>query len=283
MAEIKSEVASEATVRTVKFRVRRYLPDKSPESRFDQYEIPVPRGMTVLDGLIWLKENKDPTLSFRYSCRMGICGSCGMFINGFPRLGCQTQILDLECDTITVEPLPNYPNIRDIVPDLDRLFEKHRALRPYIVREGVNEAVEPARELGQTPEELNRYFQFTYCIKCGLCYAACPTTSTDRNFYGPQALGQAFRYSADSRDEGFDERRRLFSSPHGGFRCHFAGACSEACPKGVDPAFAIQLMKREVVLRTFRLKRKPPPAKEMSPMEPKQHNYPKAPEPTIVK
>ncbi len=205
--------------------------------------------MTVLDGLWKVKELFAPTLAWRSSCRMGICGSCGMLINGRPRLACNTQISELQSDVVAVGPLPNFGIIKDLVPDLHLMFEAHRELMPYLIREDVKEQNDPTGEYWQTPHELERYLQFSYCIKCGCCMAACPTVATDPKYSGPMPLAQAHRYNSDTRDGGFARRRELLSVGSGPWRCHFAGECSQVCPKGVDPAKAIQLMKQDLVLR----------------------------------
>lgn len=242
------EIGMDKVIKNVTFRVFRYSGSgESPLYR--DYEIPVIRGMTVLEGLIYIKENLDATISMRYSCRMGVCGSCGMIINGKPALACQTQILDLDLDTIKLEPLPNYPVVKDLIPDLSSLFEKHRAVSPYILRDDQREMDHPTLEFYQSPEELEDYIQFSYCIKCGICLSVCPTVSTDPNFLGPQALAQAARFMIDTRDSGLDQRCDLVDSAHGVWRCHFAGACTEFCPKGVDPAMGAQIVKKTVILR----------------------------------
>lgn len=272
---------AEEAIKTVAFKVWRYDPDRDTKPSFKEYTVPVSKGMTVLEGLLHIKEELDSSLSWRASCRMGICGSCGMFINGLPRLACQTQILELNSKMITVKPLPNYPVIRDLVPDLKPMFEKHSASKPYILRG--DSAMELEGELLQYPYELEEFLQFAYCIKCGLCLAACPTVATDRDFLGPQALASAYRYLADSRDEGDLERISAIGGSNGPWRCHFAGACSQVCPKGVDPALAIQLLKREMISRALKLKKKKeaakvaPPQKEVTP----KPGIPKAPEPTV--
>jgi len=226
------------------FEVLRYTPGVDAKPRMQTYEVPAPKGLTVLDGLLWIKENLDPTLSWRSSCRMGVCGSCAMFINGLPRLACANQVAHLHSNKIVVKPLPNYGIIRDLVPDLEPFFAKHAAIKPFLIRKNVEELNNPTGEFFQSKEELVNYIQFAYCIKCGACLSACPTVATDDSYLGPQALAQAWRYISDSRDEGAAERETEIFSTHGAFRCHFAGACSEVCPKGVDPAFAIQLMKQ---------------------------------------
>lgn len=237
------------------FYIRRYTPDVDGKPYWQKFTVNVEPGMTVLDGLHQIKEKQDATLSCRYSCRMGVCGSCGMLLNGRPSLACNTQILDIAAKVLTVAPLPNFDIVKDLVPDLTPLFEKHTSIHPYIVRDDAEEMVNPMGEFYQHPDELIHYLQFTYCIKCGLCMAACPTLATDTEYLGPQSLAQSYRYSKDTRDDGFNLRKEIVGSAHGAFRCHYAGECSNVCPKGVDPARAIQLMKRELVLDYLKLKK----------------------------
>jgi succinate dehydrogenase / fumarate reductase iron-sulfur subunit len=251
---------SGAAVTTVIFRVQRYVPEDGAGSRVVEYRVPVAEGMTVLDGLIHVKERLDGSLSWRASCRMGICGSCGMWINGRPRLACQTQVAELGTGVVQVRPLPNFPVIRDLVPDLGSMIEKHRGIRPYLLRRDLDELERPTAEYVQTRADMERYVQFAYCIKCGCCMGACPTLATDVRYLGPQPLSQVHRYNADTRDDGFEERREVVSASAGVWRCHFAGECSEVCPKGVDPALAIQRVKRELVFHVLRLRRRPTPA-----------------------
>jgi succinate dehydrogenase / fumarate reductase iron-sulfur subunit len=213
-----------------------------------EYEVPVHHGMTVLDGLIHIKHHIDQSVSYRASCRMGVCGSCGMMINSKPLLACQQQILKLGTDAVELKPLPNYPVVKDLVPDLTRMIDTHQAIKPFVIRRE-QDPEEIEGEFHQSVEELVNYLQFSYCIKCGMCMSACPTVGSLKEFHGPQPMGQALRYINDTRDEGFAERMEEIDKPHGIFRCHFAGACSEACPKGIDPAFAIQLLKGEIVRR----------------------------------
>jgi succinate dehydrogenase / fumarate reductase iron-sulfur subunit len=211
------------------------------------FEIPFEPGMTVLSALLYAKERLDHSLAIRFSCRMASCGSCGMRINGLPKLACYTQIKELGNGPITVEPLTHYPLVRDLVTDLQEFFQKHRSVRSYLLRHDKAEQEAPTSEYAQSSQEVDDFLQFAYCIKCGLCNAACPTVASDASFIGPQALGQAYRYVADSRDEGARERIKVIDRAHGIWRCHFAGACSFVCPKGVDPALAIQRLRKAVV------------------------------------
>ncbi len=248
------------TKNEVVYRIRRFDPGKDAAPRWQEFRIAAPPGMTILDGLWHIKETADPSLAWRASCRMGICGSCAMLINGRPRLACNTQIAELETPIVAVAPLPNFDIIRDLVPDLAPMFDAHGAASPFIIRHDAGEMEKPTWEYRQTPEELERYLQFSYCIKCGCCMAACPTYATDPVYAGPQPLSQAHRYNNDSRDAGFSVRREFLGGERGPWRCHYAGECSRACPKGVDPARAIQIMKRQLVLDYLRLRRGHRPA-----------------------
>ena len=252
---------ADTTVPTeVVFRIRRFDPTTDAEPHWEDYRFPCPPGTTVLEGLKIIKEKLSPTLAWRSSCRMGVCGSCGMFINGSPRLACNTQVSELGGSLITVAPLPNFNMIRDLVPDLMPMIQAHIEAMPYLIREDTAEVAQPTGEYWQSPHQLEQYLEFSYCIKCGCCMAACPTYATDSDYAGPMPLAQAHRYNADSRDGGFDERKKLLSGGRGPWRCHFAGECSRVCPKGVDPARAIQLMKRQLVFEYLRLWKQPCPA-----------------------
>ncbi len=235
--------------------------------------------MTVLDGLIYIKENLDSTIAFRTSCRMAICGSCGMLINSYPHLACHSQIEEFHADRVTIKPLPNLPIIKDLVPDLTPMFNKHKSIKPYLIRHDTKETENLTAEFAQLPGELNTFLQFSYCLKCGICVAACPTSASDKLFLGPQALAQCYHYCADSRDEGEQERFPIASSEHGVWHCHFAGACSEACPKGLDPSLAIQLLKRRLTSQALGLRKK---QRSISVVPPPTETKPKIPFPEFT-
>jgi len=256
---------TEDSIKPITFKVQRYNPEKDDAPHLQEFAVPTSQGMTVLDGLIYIKENLDGSLAFRTSCRMGICGSCGMLINNYPHLACHTQIEEFNSDTLTVKSLPNLSIIKDLVPELNPLFENHKAVKPYILRHDTEEMENPTAEFAQTPKELESFLQFSYCIKCGICMSACPTSASDRVFLGPQALAQCYRYCADNRDDGERERFPSVNTDHGIWHCHLAGACSEACPKGLDPALGIQLLKRRMISQALGLGKKQQPAPVLSP------------------
>lgn len=232
----------------VKLRVQRFDPLTDEKPRFAEYAVPRREGMTVLDALLYARDYLDHSIALRFSCRQASCGSCGMKINGKPRLACYTQVDELGGDGVVAQPMDNFGIIKDLVTDLETFFEKHREIAPHIIRSDPRELDHPSAEFVMSPKELERVLQFTYCIKCGLCTSSCPTVGSDDLFPGPQALAQAYRYLSDERDEGGKRRLEVLDTTHGVWRCHFAGSCSSVCPKGVDPALGIQLLKRHVML-----------------------------------
>ena len=227
---------------TRRLRIRRSNPSAGEAKSYSEFDVEAEPWTTVLDVILEAKKKADHSIGVRYSCRQATCGSCGMMINGKPRLACFTKVNELDGDTITVEPMQNFPVVRDLVVGFDRLFRSHHKIKPYIISDEAD-ITEGVRETPQTPEELDRYIQFAGCIKCGLCNSACPTMATDSQFIGPQSLAQVYRYVADTRDHGKDERLKIIDDSHGIWRCHYAGSCSKVCPKGVDPAMGIQLLK----------------------------------------
>jgi len=228
--------------KSVTLRIARFNPEHDGERNFMEFNVPYQKWTTVLEAILEVKQHFDHSVAVRYSCRQATCGSCGMIINGKPRLACFTKISELDSNVVTVEPMNNFPIIRDLAVRFERLFDTHHKVKPYLIRDD-SEITSNEKEFLQTPEELEQYIQFSNCIKCGLCNSACPTMATDSSFVGPQALAQAYRYVADSRDKGKDSRLKIIDESHGIWRCHFAGSCSQVCPKGVDPAMGIQFLR----------------------------------------
>ena len=226
---------------TITLMVTRYRPEREEEPTAQAYEVPFNEDWVVLDALNYIKDQMDGTLSYRWSCRMGVCGSCGMMINGEPKLTCATFLRDYHPGEIRVEPLDNFPVVRDLVIDMSDFLEKFQAVKPWIVRQE-EKPVEEGEYL-QTPDQLSDFKQFSMCINCMLCYSACPVYGPESDFIGPAALALAHRYNMDSRDEGNEERQEVIASEEGIWNCTFVGECSEVCPKDVDPAAAIQRTK----------------------------------------
>jgi fumarate reductase iron-sulfur subunit len=234
---------------TVKLEVTRYRPEQEDEPSFATYEVPFRKDWVVLDALNYIKDRLDGTLSFRWSCRMGVCGSCGMRVDGEPKLTCATFLADYLPGPIRVEPLEHFPIVRDLVVDLSDFLRKLTKVRPWIVREH-EKPVEEGEYL-QTPEQLDAYKPLSMCINCMLCYSACPIYGLEQSFIGPAAIALAQRYSRDSRDQGAAERLKLLQQTDGIWQCTFVGECSAVCPKNVDPAGAIQQYKLEAATQWF--------------------------------
>ena len=234
----------------IKLQVARYRPEQESESVFEEYEVPCPSDWVVLDGLNYVKDQLDGTLSYRWSCRMGICGSCGMTVNGEPKLTCATFLDDYAPGPVRVEPLRNFPVIRDLVDDLGDFMQKLARVKPWIVR-SVEKPL-AAGEYLQTPEEMDEYKQFSMCINCMLCYAACPIYGLDPKFIGPAAIALAQRYNLDNRDQGAQDRMDVLSEHDGIWGCTFVGECTKVCPKHVDPAGAIQRYKLDAALASIK-------------------------------
>lgn len=221
-------------------RILRYNPETDSEPRFQSYEVPYRDDWVVLDALNHIKENLDPTLSYRWSCHMAVCGSCGMMINQEPKLACKAFLRDYH-GVIRVEPLRHFPIERDLVTVIDDFMAKLARVRPYLIPKEAK-ALE-AGEHRQTPAQLKRFKQYSMCINCMLCYAACPEYGLIPKYIGPAAIALAHRWNQDSRDAGREERQEALAATEGAWECSFVGACSEVCPEQVDPAAAIQQVK----------------------------------------
>ena len=234
----------------IELRVSRYRPDRAPTPYVESYEVPYDEDTVVLDALNAIKDETDGSLSFRWSCRMGVCGSCGMMVNGEPRLSCAAFLRDLAPGPVTVAPLRYFPVVRDLVVDMEDFLEKLREVRPWLIREDETRDEPGARR--QTPAQADAYRQFSMCINCMLCYSACPVYGQDSEFIGPAAIALAHRYDMDSRDQGRDERREVLGQDVGVWACTFVGECTEVCPKNVDPAAAIQRSKLDLAIRGWR-------------------------------
>ncbi len=226
---------------TIRLEVRRYRPEAAAEPTWESFEVPRRREWMVLDGLNYIKDELDGTLSYRWACRMGVCGSCGMMVDGEPTLTCAARLSELGAGPIKIEPLRGFPVLRDLVVDLKDFLAKLVGVKPWIVRREEKPLAEG--EVLQTPDELARYKPYSMCINCLLCYAACPIYALEPGFVGPAAIALAQRYNLDSRDEGAAERLELLSRHEGIWACTFVGECSDVCPKDVDPAGAIQRYK----------------------------------------
>jgi len=237
--------------RIVRLEITRFDPDVDEVPKTQEYEVPVQPDWKVLDAINYVKDHVDASVAHRWSCRMAVCGSCGMMVDGEPKLTCKTALSDYG-DAIKVEPLANFPIVRDLVVDMDGFMDKFRSVKPWIVRAKERaEDMEALNEKGtysQTPAQLEAFKQYSMCINCMLCYSACPVVANSPDFIGPAAAALGHRYNVDSRDEGSHERLKVFRGEGTVFECSFANECSEVCPKNVDPAAAINQAKLASVI-----------------------------------
>jgi succinate dehydrogenase / fumarate reductase, iron-sulfur subunit len=232
-------------VRTL--RIYRFNPDSGENPRLDSFELDTATcGPMVLDALIQLKAVADSTLTFRRSCREGICGSCAMNINGVNRLACTTHMHDLKGE-IRIYPLPHMPVVKDLVPDLTQFYAQYAAVKPWLQS---RTPPPPDRERLQSKEEQEKIDRPAACILCACCSTSCPSYwwNSDR-FLGPAALLAAYRWIIDSRDEARGERLDELEDPFRLYRCHTIMNCTEACPKDLNPARAIAEIKKMLVER----------------------------------
>jgi succinate dehydrogenase / fumarate reductase iron-sulfur subunit len=220
----------------MKFSIYRYNPETDKAPRMQDYELDIPAGsdMMLLDALIMLKE-QDNTLTFRRSCREGVCGSDGMNINGKNGLACITPISSLG-NKVVVRPLPGLPVIRDLVVDMAQFYKQYEKVKPYLQ----NRNEPPAKERLQSPEDREKLDGLYECILCACCSTSCPSFwwNPDK-FVGPAGLLQAYRFLADSRDTEKDERLAVLDDAYSVFRCRGIMNCVSVCPKGLNPTKAI--------------------------------------------
>lgn len=227
----------------MKFLVYRYNPDVDTAPRMQEYDVEVTRGMMLRDALMEIKR-QDESFAFRHSCGEGVCGSDAVNVNGGNLLGCTTPVSELK-EPVNVRPLPGRPVIRDLVVDMSQFYQQYRAVQPYLIHKDPL----PEKEILQSPEDRDKLDGLYECIMCGCCSTACPSFWWNpEKFYGPQALLQAWRFLADSRDQATEERLDGLEGPYKLFRCHSIMNCVEYCPKSLNPTKAIGKIK-ELMLK----------------------------------
>jgi succinate dehydrogenase / fumarate reductase iron-sulfur subunit len=229
------------------FRIYRWNPDEGQNPRLDSYTIDLAdTAPMILDALIKIKNEVDATLTFRRSCREGICGSCAMNIDGVNTLACTTHIDDIKAAEVRIYPLPHMPVVKDLVPDLGQAYAQLAAIEPWLK----TQSPPPARERRQSPQERARLDGLWECILCFCCTTSCPSYWWNGERYlGPAVLLQAYRWLADSRDECAGERLDSLEDPFRLYRCHTIMNCTRTCPKGLNPAKAIAEIKKMMVAR----------------------------------
>lgn len=229
------------------FKIYRWDPDTDENPRLDTYEIDLARcGPMVLDAIIHIKNDIDSTLTFRRSCREGICGSCAMNIDGTNTLACLKPIEEVQGD-VKIYPLPHMPVVKDLVPELTHIYAQYASIKPWLQAES---PPPPDRERRQSPEEREKLDGLYECILCFCCTTSCPSYWWNGDKYlGPAVLLQAYRWIADSRDEMTGERLDALEDPFRLYRCHTIMNCTKTCPKGLNPAKAIGEIKKLMLER----------------------------------
>ncbi|MFJ6568013.1 succinate dehydrogenase iron-sulfur subunit [Streptomyces sp. NPDC091292] len=245
--KVEAEAAASPYI-TVTFRVRRFNPEVSAESTWEDFQLEIDPKERVLDGLHKIKWELDGTLTFRRSCAHGICGSDAMRINGRNRLACKTLIKDINPEKpITVEPIKGLTVLKDLIVDMDPFFQAYRDVMPFLVTTGN----EPTRERLQSAADRERFDDTTKCILCAACTSSCPVFWNDGQYFGPAAIVNAHRFIFDSRDEAGEQRLEILNDKDGVWRCRTTFNCTDACPRGIEVTKAIQEVKRALITRRF--------------------------------
>eukprot|EP00036_Acanthoecidae_sp_10tr_P010506 CAMPEP_0182924772 /NCGR_PEP_ID=MMETSP0105_2-20130417/7326_1 /TAXON_ID=81532 ORGANISM="Acanthoeca-like sp., Strain 10tr" /NCGR_SAMPLE_ID=MMETSP0105_2 /ASSEMBLY_ACC=CAM_ASM_000205 /LENGTH=258 /DNA_ID=CAMNT_0025062577 /DNA_START=26 /DNA_END=802 /DNA_ORIENTATION=+ len=226
------------------FKIYRFDPEKDTASRYQTYEIDMNDcGPMTLDALIKIKNEQDPTLTFRRSCREGICGSCAMNVDGVNTLACLSKV-EKDGSTMTINPLPHMYVVKDLVPDMTNFYQQYKAIKPYLQ---TKESPADGKEHYQSPEDRDKLDGMYECILCACCSTSCPSYWWNSDKYlGPAALMQARRWMADSRDEMTEERKEQLRDPFSMYRCHTIMNCTKTCPKGLNPGKAIAEIKKDM-------------------------------------
>jgi succinate dehydrogenase / fumarate reductase iron-sulfur subunit len=243
----RAHAAPAGATRVRTFRIYRFDPSGTEKPRIDRYEVDLDHcGPMVLDALIKIKNEVDATLTFRRSCREGICGSCAMNIDGLNTLACTKAIDEVKGD-VKIFPLPHMPVVKDLVPDLTNFYAQYAAVKPWLQ---TRTPAPPDRERPQSKEDQEKVDRPSACILCACCSTSCPSYWwNSERFLGPAALLAAYRWIVDSRDEATGERLDALDDPFRLYRCHTIMNCTEACPKDLNPARAIAEIKKLLVER----------------------------------
>ena len=246
--ERRVEAELDDAEQTRHLKVFRYDPEVEgkQEPRFDNFAVPYHKGMTILDALIYARDKYDSSLTFRHSCRQAVCGSDALFVNGRQRLGCKTQLGDLD-DPIRIEPLPHQEVVKDLVVDMEHFYDQMHAVEPYFDPDDLPEG--DLEEQRQTPENREYVKMATRCIWCGACMSSCNIAAGDNEYLGPAAINKAYRFAMDEREgeNRKQERLRIVEQEHGVWRCQTQFSCTEVCPKDIPLTEHIQELKREAV------------------------------------
>ncbi|RZV08104.1 succinate dehydrogenase subunit B [Natrinema hispanicum] len=254
MVDERDESQAEFDGETVHIKVFRYDPEvaEKQEPRFDDFHVPFEKGMTVLDSVMYARDEYDSSLTFRHSCRQAVCGSDAFFVNGKQRLGCKTQISDLE-QPIRIEPLPHQEVVKDLVVDMDHFYDQMHAVEPYFKSEDTPDASK-LEEQRQSRENREKVKMSTRCIWCASCMSSCNIAAGDNEYLGPAAINKAYKFAMDDREEEDikEHRLRILEQEHGVWRCQTQFSCTEVCPKDIPLTEHIQELKREAVKKNLK-------------------------------
>ena len=225
------------------FKVFRYVP--SAGESWKEYSLDLNENASVLDGLHAIRADHDPSLAYRFSCRSAVCGSCAMWIDGRPRLACQTKLDQLKSDQVVIGPLRGLPIIKDLVVDMQPLWDAYRKVMPWLVEKP------DAKDMVITKKTSDVMEKFYSCILCAACFASCPEAGQKHGYLGPMPLMDAYRLYGDPRDDAKQERKHILSGPDGVWGCHGAFACIDACPWDVAPVEFIAQLRLELIHDKF--------------------------------
>jgi len=227
------------------FNILRFNPDNDKKPYFQKFEIPfIRKDLTVLEGLYYIQQRLDNSLAFRSSCRAAICGSCAMHINGKYSLACNTLVLKLKSDIVTVRPLSHMAILKDLVVDMKPFWENYEHIKPYLIP---GKSLPTNGEQIQSPEERTKIDVVIDCILCACCHSSCPVTALHEKYLGPMAFINMSRFLSDTRDNAKEERLAIVNDEYGVWRCHTVFNCQEACPKDLNPSGSIANLKMEIV------------------------------------
>jgi succinate dehydrogenase / fumarate reductase iron-sulfur subunit len=238
---------SKGSTRVYRFEILRYDAWQPRPARFHIYEVAAGAKTSVLEALLRIQCEQDPSLAFRYACRGAVCGSCAMSINGNLDLACRVQLESLEAGRAVLEPLPHLEIIKDLVVDMEPFWEKYERIRPWL-----QEQVLGAGKSRMSERERGRIDQYVNCILCGLCYAACPMLSGNDRFAGPAALAKLYRFVEDSRESADARTLKPEDTEDGMWGCRTVGRCTDVCPKDVRPTDGIRGIRRRRLAQRFK-------------------------------
>ncbi len=230
-----------------RFEIFRYDAANDEEPRFQTYDIEADERSSVLEAILKIQDQQDPSLAFRYACRGAVCGSCAMSINGKLDLACRVLLGNLRATKVVIEPLPNMEIIRDLVVDMDPFWEKYEQVQPWLQSELSGE-----KETRMSEAQREKIDQYVNCILCGLCYGACPVLKSNPRFTGPAALAKLNRFLADSRDQRDGTTLDQEDAHEGAWGCHTITRCIDACPKQVRPTDGIEGVRRKLVVHRIK-------------------------------